>query len=245
MANDDEAEFLASYDTHDYDVPLTTVDVVNFALIDEQLCVQLLHREQHPFLGYWALPGGFVDVEKDADLEATARRILTTKTATVTPYLEQLGGFGDNVRDPRGWSATFVYFALVDITSLAATPAQGRWWPIAGEAVEPELAFDHARVLAAATERLRNKVSYSSLPVHLLPEQFTLSQCQRVFEIVLGHSLEKSAFRRRLRDAEVVEQIPNAFERGSNRPAALYRLRAGKKTVFFPGTLRGGQGKSR
>ena len=150
MANDDEAEFLASYDIHDFDVPLTTVDVVVFTLLEEQLCVQLVHREQHPFLGYWALPGGFVDIEKDADLEATARRILATKTATVTPYLEQLGSFGDNVRDPRGWSATFVYFALVDITSLAATPPQGRWWPVEGDAVEPELAFDRPATLREA-----------------------------------------------------------------------------------------------
>lgn len=244
MATDDEAEFLAAYDIHDFDLPLTTVDVVVFSLLDERLCVQLVHREQHPFQGYWALPGGFVNIAKDADLEATARRILAAKTAAVTPYLEQLGGFGDKLRDPRGWSATFVYFALVDIASLAATPPQGRWWAIEGDAVEPELAFDHARVLAAAVERLRSKVSYSSLPVHLLPEQFTLSQCQRVFEIVLGHSLEKSAFRRRLHDAGVVEQIPDAFERGNNRPAALYRLRADNKTVFFPGMLRGGQGKS-
>ena len=241
MAKDDEAAFLAAYNIHDFDVPLTTVDVVVFTLLDERLCVQLVHREQHPFRGYWALPGGFVDLEADDDLEATARRILSLKTGVATPYLEQLGGFGGKDRDPRGWAATFVYFALLDAASFEGTPVQGRWWPIEDDGVASELAFDHARLLAAALERLRSKVSYSSLPVHLLPEQFTLSQCQRVFEIVLGHTLDKSAFRRRLRDANIVEQIPGAYERGSNRPAALYRLRPGKETTFFPGVLRGGQ----
>jgi ADP-ribose pyrophosphatase YjhB (NUDIX family) len=244
MADDDEAAFRAAYDIHQFDVPLTTVDVVVFTVREEQLCVQLVRRDNHPFRGYWALPGGFVQIHEDDDLDSTARRILRSKTGVATPYLEQLGGFGGRDRDPRGWAATFVYFALVDIESLEGAPTQGRWWPVKDYGVEPELAFDHARLLEDAVERLRSKVSYSSLPVHLLPERFTLSECQRIFEIVLGHSLEKSAFRRRLRDAEIVEQIPNAYARGSNRPAALYRLRPGKKTIFFPGVLRGGQSKS-
>ena len=245
MATDEEAAFLATYDVHDFDVPLTTVDVVVFTLLDEQLCVQLVHRKRHPFQGYWALPGGFVNVTLDDDLEATARRILAAKTSVETPYLEQLGGFGGKQRDPRGWATTFVYFALIDADSWRDAPLQGRWWPVGGHEVSTSLAFDHADLLRAAIERLRSKVSYSSLPVHLLPERFTLSQCQRVFEIVLGHTLEKSAFRRRLRDADIVEQIPNAYVRGSNRPAALYRLRPGSETIFFPGVLRGGQNQRR
>lgn len=239
MSDDGEAAFLAAYDIHDYELPLTTVDVVVFTLLDDELCVQLVPRPEHPHRGAWALPGGFIDIHLDGDLEATARRVLGSKTGVATPYLEQLGGFGNGTRDPRGWAATFVYFALLNIDTVDGSPTEGRWWPLHAEGVDTELAFDHAALLAAALERLRSKVSYSSLPVHLLPDRFTLSRCQRVFEIVLGHELEKSAFRRRLRDAGLVERIPDAFERGSNRPAALYRLRDGMQTMFFPGVLRG------
>lgn len=240
MNSESEADFLASYNVHDYDIPLTTVDVVVFSVLDEQLCVQLVHREQHPYKGFWGLPGGFIDVHHDADIEATARRILSEKTGVSTPYLEQLGGFGNGTRDPRGWSTTFVYFALLNSELLGEQPLRGQWWPVVGDGVESELAFDHADLLSAALERLRSKVTYTSLPVHLLPKRFTLTQCQRMFEIVLGHELEKSAFRRRLRDADLIEQIEGAYEHGSNRPAALYRLKPGKETVFFPGVLRKG-----
>lgn len=240
MAKSDEQVFLDTYDIHNFDVPLTTVDVVVFTVKNQELCVQLVYREQHPFRHNWALPGGFIDLDADDDLAATARRILLEKTGVKTPYVEQLGGFGNHHRDPRGWSTTFVYFALINIETLAAKDVQGRWEPIVGNTIATTLAFDHANLISAAVERLRSKVSYSSLPVHLLPERFTLKQCQSVFEIVLGHPLEKSAFRRRLHEADIVVQIPDAFERGSNRPAALYRLRQGKETIFFPGVLRSG-----
>jgi ADP-ribose pyrophosphatase YjhB (NUDIX family) len=241
MTTEDEAEFLASYNIHDYDVPLTTVDVVVFTVRSERLCVQLVRRDQHPFRDSWALPGGFIDIHRDDDLEATARRVLAAKTGVGTPYLEQLGAFGNRARDPRGWAATFVYFALIDSARIGGHPPSGRWWPVQDQTVATPLAFDHADLLAAALERLRSKVTYTSLPLHLLPERFTLSQCQRVFEIVLGHPLEKSAFRRRLLDADLIERIEGAYERGSNRPAALFRLRPGAETVFFPGVLRTGQ----
>jgi len=244
MTNKDEAAFLAAYNIHDYDLPLTTVDVVVFTVLSERLCVQLVRRGQHPYRDCWALPGGFIDIHRDDDLEATARRILATKTSVGTPYLEQLGAFGNGSRDPRGWAATFVYFVLINSASIGEQPLSGRWWPVEENTVPTPLAFDHAELLAAALDRLRSKVTYTSLPVHLLPERFTLSQCQRVFEIVLGHPLEKSAFRRRLLDADLIERIDGAFERGSNRPAALFRLRPGTETVFFPGVLRAGQSNS-
>lgn len=239
MSTKDEAAFLASYNIHDYDVPLTTVDVVVFSLRDAELCVQLIKRGDHPFRGRWALPGGFVQVDVDQDLDATARRVLLTKTGIDSPYFEQLGGFGGRHRDPRGWAATFVYFALVDIVSLGDTLPSGQWFPVVDASADATLAFDHADIISHALERLRSKVSYSSLPVHLLPEKFTLSHCQRVFEIVLDRPLEKSAFRRRLRDADLVQKIPGAYERGSNRPAALYQVKPGNETIYFPGVLRG------
>jgi ADP-ribose pyrophosphatase YjhB (NUDIX family) len=239
LITETDDEYLQHFDIHDYDFPLTTVDVVVFTLLEERLCVQLVKRENAPYRSKWALPGGFIRVDLDRDLEATARRVLQTKTGAETPYLEQLGAFGNRDRDPRGWSSTIVYFALVDLQSIEGKPFQGRWQPVEEDGVTLPLAFDHNMIVAQAVERLRSKVGYSALPLHLLPERFTLSRCQQVFEIILGQPLEKSAFRKRLRDADIVEQIPDAFERGQNRPAALYRLRPGIDNVFFPGVIRG------
>ncbi|MEM7405648.1 MAG: NUDIX domain-containing protein [Pseudomonadota bacterium] len=259
-----EAEFLSSYDIRNYDVPLLTVDVVMLALLEDRVCVQLVNRPEHPCRGMWALPGGFVDIHQDADLDAAASRVVSTKTGIQTPYIEQLGAFGDGARDPRGWTATVVYFALLDaellprdaaprvLTDLRAKSMRlqtgeivtgdgpvSAWTEADTAAGELNLAFDHASLLTAALARLRSKGTYSALPVNLLPATFTLSRCQAVFELVVGQRLEKSAFRRRLHDADLLEQVPGAFERGSNRPAALYRIKPGHEQTVFPGMLRG------
>jgi ADP-ribose pyrophosphatase YjhB (NUDIX family) len=217
--------------------PFTTVDVVIFAVRDERLQVLLVRRAEAPFAGHWALPGGFVDVARDADLEAAARRKLKEKTGVRSPYLEQLGSFGDARRDPRGWSATHVYFALIqaDGVTLAAgaNAEEARWFPIAGDGVRERLAFDHARILGAAVVRLRAKVEYTALPVHLAPAEFTLAELQRLYEIVLGRTLDKSAFRTRALAVGFLEPT-GAARSGPNRPAQLYRLKRGREVVFFP-----------
>jgi len=217
--------------------PLTTVDVAIFTVADEALQVLLVQRAAaagEPFPGDWALPGGFVDVERDADLEACALRKLREKTGVATPYLEQLGSWGDAKRDPRGWSATHAYFALIAPAPLRAdgNAADARWFPVSGDGVRVKLAFDHARLLAAAIARLRGKVEYTSLPAFLLPKEFTLSELQRAYEIVLGRALEKSAFRTRVLGAGLVEPVARTRQ-GPNRPAQLYRLRNPRKPVFF------------
>ena len=223
--------------------PLTTVDVAIFSVIDESLQVLLVERPQdadEPFPGAWALPGGIVDIAQDADLEACARRKLFEKTGVRSPYLEQLGSWGSAARDPRGWSATHVYFALIAAGPAAlkkgANAADVAWHPVTGEGVKPRLGFDHATLLQAAVQRLRNKVEYTSLPVYLLPDEFTLSELQRVYEIVLARPLEKSAFRTRVFAAGLVEEVARKRE-GANRPAQIYRLQRKKGLVYFPRTF--------
>lgn len=233
---DDEREFLQRYNIHDFDVPLTTVDLVIFTLRQQQLHALLIRRGEHPCKGQWALPGGFIDIHRDEDLQATALRKLREKTGVETPYLEQLQGFGNRTRDPRGWSATFAYFALIANEDLAPVSGAGvddaQWFAIEGEGVEPALAFDHAHILQAAIQRLRAKVEYSSIPVYLLPAEFTLSELQRVHETVLGRTLDKSAFRKRMREGAFLEEIPGKMRHGSNRPAQLYRVRSQQATFF-------------
>lgn len=226
----------------DFPRPLTSVDLAIFTVREQQLQVLLVQRPQlagEPFPGLWALPGGFVDIDQDRDLEACARRKLREKTAVTSPYLEQLGSWGSADRDPRGWSTTHAYFALIPDTeapAAGANAADAAWFPITGNGVKPRLAFDHGEILETAIDRLRSKVEYTSLPVYLLPKEFTLSELQRMFEIVLGREVEKSAFRTRVLAADFIEPVPRMRE-GQQRPAQLYRLQRSSGPVFFPRTF--------
>ncbi len=95
-----EKAYLKNYNIHDFEVPLTTVDMAIFTVRDNSLQVLLVKRAQHPSAGMWALPGGFVNLAEDCDLAATARRKLEEKTGVDTPYLEQVATFGNAKRDP-------------------------------------------------------------------------------------------------------------------------------------------------
>jgi 8-oxo-dGTP diphosphatase len=223
--------------TLDFPRPLTTVDVVIFAIRDDTLHVLLVQRPEgdgEPFPGMWALPGGFVDVEKDRDLAACAMRKLQEKTGIASPYLEQLGSWGSATRDPRSWSATHAYFALV--LAVREYAADARWFAIFAGKVKPKLAFDHDDILDTAIQRLRGKVEYTSLPAYLMPPEFTLPDLQRVYEIVLDRPLEKSAFRTRMLSADLIEPIAK-MRKGPNRPAQLYRLKKSKSPVYFARTF--------
>lgn len=223
--------------------PFVTVDVAIFCVLEGHLQVLLVQRSalpEEPFPGSWALPGGFIDIDQDESLEACARRKLQTKTGAATPYLEQVGSWGSRSRDPRGWSTTHLYFALVPAASIqldaGANAADVRWWPVHAASVRTRLAFDHARLLAAAVERLRSKVEYTSLPAFLLPREFTLPELQHVYEVVLGRPVEKSAFRTRVLSAGVVEPLDRQRQTGK-RPAQLYRLSSRGDPVYFPRTF--------
>lgn len=228
----------------DFPRPLTTVDVVIFTVIDDTLRVLLVQRpdtSEDPFPGMWALPGGFVDIDRDESLEACARRKLREKTGVETPYLEQLGSWGGVSRDPRGWSATHVYFALIPSENIVlqkgANAADTAWFGLDGVGHKKKLAFDHGEILAAAITRLRNKVEYTSLPAYLLPVEFTLSELQRMYEIVLERPIEKSAFRTRVLSSGLVTPAGAKMREGPNRPAQLYRLADPNYPVVFPRTF--------
>ena len=213
--------------------------MVIFTVRDEALQVLLVQRPNEPgepFAGKWALPGGFIDTRRDRDLESCAQRKLVEKTGVETPYLEQLGSFGSATRDPRGWSATHVYFALIasDNVTLRAggNAADSHWFKVGAEGVRESLAFDHAELLHAALSRLRSKVEYTSLPAFLLSGEFTLTQLQRMYEVILGRDLEKKAFRTRMLAADILEAVPRR-QTGPNRPAQLYRLKRRRQAHIF------------
>jgi len=214
------------YDPSQYERPSVTVDVVIFTLRRRQLHVLLVQRKHWPFEGMWAIPGGFVRM--DESLEDAARRELAEETGIDDPdiYLEQLYTFGDPGRDPRMRVITVAYFALISSDHLClhadADAAIADWFPAYHP---PELAFDHARILRYAIQRLRYKLEYTALAFQLLPETFTLTELQEAYEHILDEKLDKRNFRRKVLAAGVLEET-TLIRSGDHRPAKLYRFKA-------------------
>jgi len=200
---------------------ICTVDVVLLTLRDAQLQVLLLKRDREPFEGALALPGGYVHADEDQGCEDAAQRVLLQKAGLQSPYLEQLASFSGPARDPRGWSVSVAYFALVPEPE-STHPGQ-LWLPVDRL---PQLPFDHGRIVATAVERVRNKSQYSSLPVHLCPEPFTLPQLHAIYEALLGEAINTVSFRRKMDELAILEAVPGAKRAdGAHRPAQLYRLK--------------------
>lgn len=211
-----------------FPAPIVTVDAVLMTLSQGALAVGLVQRDRAPFADVAALPGGYVHVPEDATLEASAARILWDKAQVECRFLEQLGTFSGAARDPRGWSLTVAYFALVPEPELLAAEAALSLHPVAAL---PPLAFDHAAIVAAAVARLRGKSSYSALPAFLLPPLFTLAELHAVYQQVLETRLDPASFRRKIVDQGIVEAV-DSRRVGAHRPAALYRLPAGRANPF-------------
>jgi 8-oxo-dGTP diphosphatase len=174
-------------------------------------------------------------------LEESARRELEEETGVRDIYLEQLYSFGDVDRDPRTRVITVAYFALIasDLQALHATTdaTAAEWFPVSDL---PRLAFDHERIVEYAIERLRNKLEYTTVGFQLLPERFTLTELQQVYEIILGRPLDKRNFRKKMLSLGIVEETGATKMDGVHRPARLYRfaetrfMRLKDKGILFP-----------
>jgi 8-oxo-dGTP diphosphatase len=148
------------------------------------------------------------------------------ETGLKQAYLEQLYTFGEPQRDPRDRIVTVAYFALIPadapIRSEGGSDArQAGWFPV--EEL-PKLAFDHSQIIAYALRRLRYKLEYSAAGFELLPEEFTLTEIQYTYEMILGEKLDKRNFRRRILEAGIIESTAH-MRGGDGRPARLYRYR--------------------
>jgi 8-oxo-dGTP diphosphatase len=203
---------------------ICSVDVVLLTVEAGALCVALLVRDHEPFAGALALPGGFIHPSEDQDTQGSAVRVLQGKTGIVSPYLEQLGTFSGPGRDPRGWSLAVAYYALVPYAVIADGGREGVVLRAASEA--RGLPFDHSQIVTAALERLQSKSSYSSLPVYLCGDSFTLPELQATYELVLGERINKVSFRRKMEELDLLEPIEGKLSTGkAHRPAQLYRLK--------------------
>ncbi len=200
-----------------------TVDVVIFTLREGDLQVLLVKRKNPPFEGRWAIPGGYVEV--DESLEDAAARELYEETSVQDVHIEQLYTFGAPNRDPRGRVVTVAYFALVPaaLAVQAGDDASDAQWKSIRRL--PAMAFDHTQIVQYALKRLRYKLEYSAVGFQLLPPAFTLSDLQQAYEIVLGEQLDKRNFRRRILQAEIIEET-GGYRTSEGRPAKLYRFRA-------------------
>jgi len=200
-----------------------TVDCVVFGLDDEDLKVLLIRRDLPPFEDKWALPGGFVRL--DETLDEAARRELREETSLERVFLEQLYTFGGIDRDPRERVITVAYYALVRLSDhrvQAATDARDAVWFAMDDL--PPLAFDHDQILETAHQRLQGKVRYQPIGFELLPPKFTLTQLQKLYEIVLGRVLDKRNFRKKIQGMGVLEELDEVEKDVAHRAARLYRF---------------------
>lgn len=208
---------------YDYPHPAVTTDIVIFSIRDSELKLLLIKRKGAPFKGKWALPGGFVQL--DEDLEAAAIRELAEETGVSGVYLEQLYTFGRPDRDPRERVITVAYYALIPsdrLTLMASTDAEAVGWFGLDEL--PALAFDHDDIVEMAHQRLVAKLDYSTLAFQFMPEEFTLTELQAVYEIILRENIDKRNFRKWVLALERVEETGEYRRDGAHRPAKLYRL---------------------
>lgn len=227
-----------TYDINEFKNPLFTVDSVLFTVKDDVLKVLMVKRANEPFIGRWGLPGGFVDVDSDATTDATALRKLEEKTSVAPQYLEQLQAFSGIDRDPRGFSVTLVYFALIaaqDVSSHIETIDDVRWIDI-DKIDSLSIAFDHKVIIDQAKARLQQKALYSMVPVYCLPEYFTVGQLKSVIETIIGKTIQRKSLIRRIESADMFETTDEKVKSGG-RLAQQYKVKSGVDIVNFERNL--------
>jgi len=206
-----------------HEKPSVTVDIVIFTIKENNLQVLLVKRGIEPFKNQWAIPGGFVKI--DESLEEAAKRELQEETGVKDVYLEQLYTFGSPKRDPRGRVITVSYIALVnssDINLKASTDVSDAQWFAVSDI--PIIAFDHKEILQYALKRLKWKFEYTTVAFSLLPKEFTISQIQKLYEIVFNKEFDKRNFAKKILSLNILKEEGINHE-VSHRPPMLYSLK--------------------
>jgi 8-oxo-dGTP diphosphatase len=214
---------MAGVYTYRYPRPALTVDCVVLGLDDDDLNVLLIQRRLPPFAGCWALPGGFVELGET--LEQAARRELAEETGLAPPEFEQLEAFDAIERDPRERVISVAFLVLTRLRESRPTAAsdarRADWFP-AGRL--PELAFDHAQIIAVARERLRNRAGCVPIGQELLPRQFSLRQLRHCYETILGRELDPRRFRRNILGLDILVPLDLRDTDSTGHTNRLYRF---------------------
>ena len=199
-----------------------SIDCVIFGFEDQQLQVLLIKRAVDLYRGKWALPGGFI--LQNEDIDAASMRILKDMTG-VSLYMEQLKAFGSVDRFPGKRVITIAYYALIKPKHFQLAPGEeatdAQWFPVRDV---PSLPFDHGEILETALKTLKWKVRHQPIGFELLPEKFTLLQLQDLYQAILEKKLDKSNFRRKLKNIDVLTPLGEKQTGVAHRAAELYKF---------------------
>ncbi|MEG8948133.1 NUDIX hydrolase [Rosettibacter firmus] len=200
-----------------------SIDCVIFGFENSTLEVLLIKRAIKPEKGKWALPGGFV--KKNELIRNAAQRILEETTGVKNIYLEEITIFDGINRYPLRRVFTIGYFALIKPEqyklSTGIDTSEVKWVKLSEL---PELPFDHNEIVKVALEKLRTRIRYRPIGFELLPEKFTLTQLQTLYEVILGKKLDKRNFRKKLMNMNLLKKLKQTSTNGKRRPAFLYKF---------------------
>ncbi|MEN9604970.1 MAG: hypothetical protein RJB39_655 [Candidatus Parcubacteria bacterium] len=201
------------------------VDVICFQVIDGKLKLLLgkVDTDNNVFKGYWAHIGGLI--EKNETAEQSVDRLLKNKAGMTGVYKEQLYTFSAVHRDPRGRVVAVAYLALTDSThpqDLDHAKTETVWEEIKKAS---KLAYDHDEMVKVALQRLQAKIMYTDIAKHLMPKEFTLSDLQKVYELILGEGMDKRNFRKRMLSLNLLKDTKRTVKKGVMRPASLYTFK--------------------
>ena len=227
---------LSNYDADKYKKPSVAVDICICRIIEDDLKVLLIKRKYPPFRNCWALPGGFLEVDAKETLSETAARELHEETGLKDIYLEQLATFGDPDRDPRMRILSVAHFALIPYDApfeerevqAGDDAAEAQWFPLRNLTIK--LAFDHEKILDVLAKRLRGKILYSDIAFQLVPKNFTWTELQQVYELILGQPLIPANFRRKIRSQFLIAQV-NQKKQTGGRSAQVMRF-CGEQSIL-------------
>lgn len=215
---------------HELKFAVLAADVALFTLKDGDLRALLIPVDRPPyFVNRKGLPGGLVDPKETA--EESARRIISQKGGinAKDAYLEQLATFSKIDRDPRGRVVAVAYLGVIDPGHNSIREGADAFWQSVKNI--SKLAYDHDEIISVAVERLRSKLEYTNIVVHLVPEEFTLGELQAAYETILSHSLDKRNFRKKIFSLKLVKKTGHQKRGGASRPAELYSFTTRKHKI--------------
>lgn len=204
----------------DYPKIHVAVDCVIFTYDDEQLKVLLYPRNIEPCKGDWSLMGGFV--ADDESFEDAAMRVLRQTVGLNDIFMEQVHGFSNPSREPNTRVISMAFYALIcndKHNRELVEKHKGEWYPITKL---PPLIFDHKEMITCALQRLQQKASYELVGRDLLPEKFTLTQLNNLYNAVFQRTFDQGNFRKKIASLKVLIQTPDKDTSSSRRGAYFY-----------------------